>query len=89
METIAQKIKRTIANSLGVDQHLLTYDADLKHDLGADSIDILEIITLLENEFGVSVTHEKIGQIKRVGDLIKYFEETKLIPLHSQKLSAA
>jgi acyl carrier protein len=89
METIAQKTKRIIANSLGVDQHLLTYNTDLKFDLGADSLDILEVITILENEFGVSVTDERIERMKRVGDLIKYFEETQLTRSRPQTLTAA
>jgi acyl carrier protein len=81
METIAQKTKRIIADALGAEAHLLTYAADLKYDLGADSLDILQVITLLENEFGVAVTDEKIERMKCVGDLSKYFEETKFVPL--------
>jgi len=89
METVAQKTKRIIADTLGVEQRMLTYDTDLKHDLGADSLDILEVITILEHEFGVTVTDERIQRMKRVGDLVKYFEETKFIPLHPQTLYAA
>lgn len=86
METVAQKTKRIIADTLGVDQRLLTYDTHLQRDLGADSLDILEVITTLENEFGVSVSHERIEHLKRVGDLIKYFEEKKYVPLHPYQL---
>jgi len=89
METIAQKTKRIIADTLGVDQHLLTYDTNLKSDLGADSLDILEVITTLEDEFHVSVADERMEHMKSVGDLIKYFEQTKFIPLHSQPSQAA
>ena len=86
METVAQKTKRIIADSLGVDAHLVTYDADLKNDLGADSLDVLEVITILESEFGFAISHEKIERMKRVGDLIKYFEETKVLkPVHMFK----
>jgi acyl carrier protein len=89
METVAQKTKRIISEALRTDMRLLTYDTDLRHDLGADSLDILEVITLLENEFGVSVTNEKIQNMRRVGDLIKYFGETKHTPLYSQRFQAA
>lgn len=89
METVAQKTKRIIADTLGVDRHLLTLDTDLKYDLGADSLDILEVITMLEDEFHVSVSQERIESMKRVGDLVKYFEKTKTIPSHSQTFLAA
>ena len=89
METTAQKTKRIIADALGVDQHLLTYDTNLQYDIGADSLDVLEVITILENEFGVSVSDERIERMKRVGDLVKYFEETKFIPLYPQTFRAA
>jgi len=89
METVAQKTKRIIADALGADQRLLTYDTHLQNDLGADSLDVLEVITILEDEFGVSVSDERIERMKRVGDLIKYFEETKYVPLYNQTIKAA
>jgi acyl carrier protein len=89
METVAQKTKRIIADALGADQRLLTYDTHLQHDLGADSLDVLEVITLLETEFGVSVNYERIEYMKRVGDFVKYFEEKKFVPLQSQPFQAA
>ena len=89
METIAQKTKRIIADTLGVDQHLLTYDTKLKIDLGADSLDIVELITILEEEFHVSVSDERIEDMKRVGDLIKYFEEAKSVTISPQIFRAA
>jgi acyl carrier protein len=89
METVAQKTKRIIADTLGADQRLLTFDTDLKHDLGADSLDILEVITMLENEFHVSMSIERIDSMKRVGDLVKYFEKTKSLPQYSQTFLAA
>jgi acyl carrier protein len=89
METVAQRTKKIIADTLGIDQRLLTYDTHLQHDLGADSLDVLEVITMLEDEFGVTVANERIERMKRVGDLIKYFEETKFVPLHAQTVQAA
>ncbi len=77
METVAQKTKRIIADALGIEVRLLTYDTKLKEDLGADSLDILEAITLLEKEFGISIPDERVEKVKAVGDLIKYFEQTK------------
>jgi acyl carrier protein len=89
METIAQKTKRIIADALGVDKHLLTYDTQFQNDLCIDSLDFLEVITLLENEFGVAIPDEKIERIKRVGDLIKYFEETKSVSIYHYGYQAA
>ena len=88
METVAQKTKRIIANTLGVDQRLLTYDTELQHHLGADSLDVLEVITVLENEFAISVPNEKIKYLKTVGHLVNYFGQTKVVPLYSRTLTA-
>lgn len=89
METVAQKTKRIIADTLGVDRRMLTYDSHLQHDLGADSLDTLAVIAALEKEFGVPVNDERIEQMKHVGDLIKHFEQTKFIPLYHPAFQAA
>jgi len=89
METTAQKTKRIIADALGADLHLLTYDTHLKRDLGADSLDVLEVITILGDEFHVSVDEERIERMTRVGDFIKYFEEKKSDPPYAQTRTAA
>jgi len=88
METVAQKTKRIIAYTLRVDQRLLTYDTELQQHLGADSLDVLEVITMLENEFAISVPDERIAHLKRVGDLVNYFEQRKFVPLYSRTLTA-
>lgn len=89
METIAQKTKGIVAEVLGVDKHLITYDTYFKTDLGTDSLDFLEVITLLEKEFGIRVPDEKIERIKKVGDLIKYFEAAKSVPVYHYYSNAA
>jgi acyl carrier protein len=89
METVAQKTKRIIADTLGVKRNLLTYESHLQHDLGADSLDVLAVIGALEKEFGVPVNDEKIERMKCVGDLIKHFEQTKFIPLYHPAFQAA
>lgn len=89
METVAQKTKRIIADTLGVDRRMLTYDSHLQYDLGADSLDVLAVIAALEKEFGVPVNDERIERMKLVGDLIKHFEQTKFIPLYHPAFQAA
>jgi acyl carrier protein len=89
METSSQKIKRIIADTLAIDKHLITYDTDLKRDLSVDSLDFLEIITIVEEEFGVRVPDDKVERFKKVGDLIKYFEETQSTPRYRNINQAA
>lgn len=79
METIAQKTKRIIAELLGADEAALTTGTNLKKDLGADSLDIVELVSVLEKEFNVSVPDDKIEYLRTVGDFINHFERTRRV----------
>ena len=72
-----EKIKEMVADSLGVDESLVTENSSFKDDLGADSLDLFELVMALEEEYGVEIPTEDLEQIATVGDVIKYLEEHK------------
>ncbi|RME90033.1 MAG: acyl carrier protein [Candidatus Hydrogenedentota bacterium] len=69
------KLKKVIAEQLGVDESEVTEDAHFIDDLGADSLDTVEMVMALEEEFGIEVPDEDAEKIQTVGDVIKYIEE--------------
>jgi acyl carrier protein len=82
METIAEKTTKIIADLLGEEQHTLTPETDLYKDLGADSLDVVDVIVTLEKEFGVAVPDEKIERMTKVKHFIDHFEKVRPIPAH-------
>lgn len=72
-----EKIKEMVADSLGVDESSVTENSSFKEDLGADSLDLFELVMALEEEYGVEIPTEDLEQIATVGDVIKYLEEHK------------
>jgi acyl carrier protein len=76
MSTIAERVKKIIVEKLGVDEAQVIPTASFTTDLGADSLDTVELIMELENEFNVSISDEKAETIATVGDAIKFIEET-------------
>ncbi len=72
-----EKIKEMVADSLGVDESTITENSSFKEDLGADSLDLFELVMALEEEYGVEIPTEDLEQILTVGDVIKYLEEHK------------
>jgi acyl carrier protein len=71
---VFEKIKEALATQFELDINSVTEDTDLMADLGADSLDLVELIMELEGEYGISVTNESIYQCKTVGDLTAYIE---------------
>ena len=74
---VFEKIKEIIIDELGIDEAKVTMDARFKEDLGADSLDAVEIIMQVEEEFGVEITEDVIQNMSVIGDLVKYIEENK------------
>lgn len=72
-----EKIKEMVAENLGVDESTITETSSFKDDLGADSLDLFELVMALEEEFGVEIPTEDLEQIATVGDVIKYIEAHK------------
>ena len=74
---IFDKIKDIIIDQLQVEESDVAMDTNLMKDLSADSLDAVEIIMAIEDEFGIEIPDEDAENIQTVGDLVKYGEENK------------
>lgn len=72
---IFEKLKDIIAEQLSVDADQVTPEANIQDDLGADSLDIVDLITTIEDEFDVSIPDEAVEEIKTVNDIVNYVEK--------------
>ena len=72
-----EKIKKIIADQLCISVEKVTDDADITKDLGADSLDVVELLMAFEEEFGVSISDEDASKIKSVNDVGAYVETKK------------
>ncbi len=70
-----EKIKAIIVEQLGVDESEVTPEAHFIDDLGADSLDTVELVMALEEEFGIEISDEDAEKIQTVGDVAKYIDE--------------
>lgn len=75
--SIFEKVQKIICNELHLDASKVTADANLKDDLGADSLDAVEIVMCIEDEFGLQIDDSYVSDIKTVGDIVKYIESLK------------
>ncbi len=75
MSDIAAKVKEIIVNKLGVDESEVTDDASFTNDLGADSLDTVELIMEFEKEFDLAIPDDQAEKIATVGEAIKHIEE--------------
>ena len=77
MSNVAERVKKVVVASLGVeDVEKVTEKAAFVDDLGADSLDIVELVMAMEEEFGVDIPDEEAEKITSVGDAIAYLEKT-------------
>src|SRR6476660_3264291 len=74
-KSIEEKVKDIIVEQLGVNPEQVTPQASFIEDLGADSLDIVELVMAFEEEFSVEVPDEDAEKLQTVGDVIKYIEE--------------
>jgi acyl carrier protein len=77
MSDIAQKVKQIIVDKLGVDESEVTNEASFTNDLGADSLDTVELIMEFEKEFDVSIPDEQAENIQTVGAAVDYLTSQK------------
>ena len=75
MSEIAQKVKSIIIDKLGVEESEVTNEASFTNDLGADSLDTVELIMEFEKEFNISIPDDQAENIGTVGQAISYLEE--------------
>ena len=75
MSDIASRVKAIIVDKLGVDENEVTSEASFTNDLGADSLDTVELIMEFEKEFNMGIPDDQAESISTVGDAIKYIED--------------
>lgn len=75
MSEISNKVKSIIVDKLGVDENEVTPEASFTNDLGADSLDTVELIMEFEKEFNIAIPDDQAEKIGTVGDAIKYIED--------------
>ena len=74
-EEIFDKLKELVVDQLGVEEDEVTMEATMQDDLGADSLDLVDLVMSVEEEFDVKVADEDLENIKTVGDIVNYIEE--------------
>jgi acyl carrier protein len=74
MTTVQPKVKEVIVEQLGVDPERVKIEASFIDDLGADSLDIVELVMAMEEEFGIEIPDEDAEKLKTVGDVSNYLQ---------------
>ncbi|HOX20095.1 MAG TPA: acyl carrier protein [Gemmatimonadales bacterium] len=75
MSNVEEKVKDIIAEELGVEREKLTPEASFMEDLGADSLDTVELVMAFEKEFDIDIPDEEAEKLRTVGDALKYLHE--------------
>jgi acyl carrier protein len=75
MSSVAEKVKSIIVEQLGVEADEVTPEASFTDDLGADSLDIVELVMAFEEEFGIEIPDEDAEKIGRVQEAVSYIEQ--------------
>ena len=73
-EELFQNIKQMIVNQLGVDESIITMDSSFVDDLNADSLDMVELVMAMEQEFDISIPDEVAEKVATVGDAVEYIK---------------
>ena len=71
---VLEKVKVILAEQFDVDEDSITNDTDLQDDLGADSLDVVDLLMSIEDEFEIEIPDEEIEHIRTVGELVNYIE---------------
>lgn len=74
---VFDKVKELIIDQLDVDEDAVTAAANIQDDLGADSLDVVDLVMSLEEEFDIEIPDEAVEGIKTVGDIVKYIEDNQ------------
>ena len=72
-----ERIQEMIVEAIGVEEAKVTEGASFKEDLGADSLDLFELVMALEDEYGVEIPTEELEKTVTVGDVVKYIEQNQ------------
>ncbi len=74
---VFDKVKEIIVDQLDVEADKVTAGANIQDDLGADSLDVVDLVMSLEEEFDIEIHDEAVEGIKTVGDIVKYIEDNQ------------
>ena len=74
---VFDEVKELIAEQLDVDADTVTVTSNIQDDLGADSLDVVDLVMSLEEEFDMEIPDEAVANIKTVGDIVKYIEDNQ------------
>jgi acyl carrier protein len=72
---IFEKVQKIIAEQLGIDKEEVTLESQIVDDLGADSLDVIELVMVLEEEFDIEITDEESEKLLTVGDVVEYIKD--------------
>ena len=72
---VFEKVRSIIVEQLDVEEDKVTMDAVIQDDLGADSLDIVDLVMSFEEEFDIEIPDDQVENVKTVGDIVKYIED--------------
>lgn len=70
-----ERVQKIICEQLEIDRHLVTEDASISGDLGADSLDLVDLAMSIEEEFNIEVPDEALDHVRTVGDIVKFIDD--------------
>ncbi len=71
---VYEKVRQIICDQLDLEEDVVTMEANILEDLGADSLDVVDLVMSLEEEFDIEIPDEQVENIKLVSDIVKYIE---------------
>ena len=74
-----ERVQKIICEQLEIDSHLVTEDASISGDLGADSLDLVDLSMSIEEEFNLEVPDDVLDHVRTVGDIVKFIEDNAQI----------
>ncbi len=74
---IFEKVSELVAEQLGIDKKTITPESNILEDLGADSLDVIEMLMTLEEEYGITIPDDKIGSVKTIVQIVELIESLK------------
>jgi len=74
LQMVFEKVKTIIADQLAIDEDSITMESNVIDDLGADSLDVVDVLSQLQDEFSVDVPDSEIENMKTIGDIVNYIE---------------
>ena len=74
---ILEKVKELVAEQLGIKAESIKEDSNILEDLGADSLDVIEMLMTLEDEYGITIPDDQISQVKTIGEIVNLIEKCK------------